>query len=113
MRQEYRLKVSAAELAVLHERDRQIEKEGFSSERDDGYVKRELAMAAASYAWIAGFDDDFRKQYPARRAPDVWWPWGKDWWKPKDHRSDLVRAAALIIAEIERIDRSALRTRKD
>jgi hypothetical protein len=29
------------------------------------------------------------------------------WWKPKDRRRDLVRAAALIIAEIERLDRDA------
>ncbi|EIP5489386.1 hypothetical protein LS178_001568 [Salmonella enterica] len=35
---------------------------------------------------------------------------GKDdpaWWKPKGARSDLVRAGALIQAEIERIDRAA------
>lgn len=33
------------------------------------------------------------------------WPWGAEWWKPKEPRRDLVRAGALIIAEIERLDR--------
>ena len=35
------------------------------------------------------------------------WPhtWDASWWKPKDRRRDLVRAGALIIAEIERLDR--------
>ena len=31
--------------------------------------------------------------------------WGLDWLKPKSPRRDLVRAAALIVAEIERLDR--------
>jgi hypothetical protein len=35
------------------------------------------------------------------------WPWHDDWWKPKDRRRDLIRAAALIVAEIERLDRAA------
>ena len=34
------------------------------------------------------------------------WPgWAWSWWKPKNRRHDLIRAAALIVAEIERIDR--------
>lgn len=41
-------------------------------------------------------------------APDPFWPWQRKWWKPKDPRRDLVRAGALIIAEIERIDRAAV-----
>ena len=38
-----------------------------------------------------------------------WWPWSLDWWKPKDPRRDLVRAGALIVAEIERLDRQPAR----
>jgi hypothetical protein len=37
------------------------------------------------------------------------WPWSVQWWKPKDRRRDLVRAGALIVAEIERLDRAAAR----
>ena len=33
------------------------------------------------------------------------WPWNEAAWKPKDARRDLVRTAALIVAEIERLDR--------
>jgi len=34
------------------------------------------------------------------------WPWGKEWWKPSDRRRDLVKAGALIAAEIDRLDRA-------
>lgn len=30
------------------------------------------------------------------------------WWKPKDYRSNLVKSGALILAELERLDRAAL-----
>jgi hypothetical protein len=39
-----------------------------------------------------------------------YWPWEDKWWKPKDRRRDLVRAGALIVAEIERLDRLAAKT---
>lgn len=34
-------------------------------------------------------------------------PWDEKWWKPKNPRRDLVKAGALILAEIERIDRQS------
>jgi len=37
----------------------------------------------------------------------VWLALERGWWKPKGPRRDLIRAAALIVAEIERIDRRA------
>ena len=33
------------------------------------------------------------------------WRWEAHWFKPRSPRADLVRAGALIIAEIERLDR--------
>lgn len=44
-----------------------------------------------------------------RLQPGYNWPrsWSRAWWKPKNPRRDLVRAAALLIAEIERLDRRA------
>lgn len=36
------------------------------------------------------------------------WPFETSWWKPKNTRSDLIRAAALIVAEIERFDRNPI-----
>lgn len=85
---------------VINERQRQISVEGHTPELDDKYDTGELAEAAGCYALHAHDEDKSRKTFvPA------WWPWDKAWWKPKTTRTDLVRAAALIIAEIERLDR--------
>jgi hypothetical protein len=81
---------------VLAERRRQVEKEGFTPERDDKYQGEELRWAAAAYT--LGMDP---KSAPA------FWTWPLKWWKPRDRRSNLVKAGALILAEIERIDRTA------
>lgn len=75
---------------IAAERRRQIEVEGNSTEQDDAYTMDELVRAATSY--LKGF-------------PEAW-PWSPKWWKPKDRRRDLIRAAALIVAEVERLDRA-------
>lgn len=90
----------ASYVAVWKERMRQISTEGFSRERDDGYVQGELASAAACYV------------LPKSKRRDVFvlshWPWSAKWWKPStDPRRNLVKAGALILAEIERLDRAA------
>ncbi len=35
----------------------------------------------------------------------TFWPWFAQWWKPGDRRRELVKAGALILADIERLDR--------
>ena len=93
---------------VLAERVRQVEIEGFDAAHDAKHHAGELAAAATCYAHNATCqlyvfaDDPLTAQ--DLQASDVWWPWGEQWWKPKTPRRDLVRAAALIIAEIERLD---------
>lgn len=87
--------------SIAAERRRQIEKERWSSRHDDEHAAAEMAMAAACYALSgAGW---------ARDAVSEIWPktWGRNWWKPKNCRADLVRAGALIAAEIDRLDRAA------
>lgn len=84
---------------VLAERRRQEEQEGWTTDSDDRRRRGELTVAGACYAALA-------RAYPIQGSPPPSWPWSPDWWKPKDDRSNLVRAAALIIAEIERIDRA-------
>jgi hypothetical protein len=46
--------------------------------------------------------------HPQTQSPldDIpgFWLWEKKWWKPSSPRKDLVKAAALLIAEIDRID---------
>lgn len=90
--------VTAAAADVLAERQRQVTAEGWTPERDDSYQNSELADAAACYA-IHAHNQGFST--PAH------WPWSPDWWKQTNPRRDLVKAAALILAEIERIDRAA------
>jgi hypothetical protein len=82
---------------IAAERVRQIEKEGWTLEHDDGYVEGEMAQAAACYA-LHGFTtvQVFR-----------FWPWSERWWKPKGLHHNQVRAGALLVAELARHLRSA------
>jgi hypothetical protein len=84
---------------VLRERMRQIDGEGFGIEKDDEYVGGEMAMAAACYAMFA---DRQGIVTPTQ------WPWSPAWFKQKSRRRDLVRAAALLVAEIELIERAEI-----
>lgn len=104
---------SQAVLDVIAERRRQIESEGWSPQHDDAHVDYSLAKAACIYAVGATLDIADRAvmdTYGASGTPG-WmkelWPWDIEWWKPTDRRRDLVKAAALIIAEIERLERVA------
>ncbi|MGV6475566.1 hypothetical protein [Azotobacter vinelandii] len=97
---EEQAELTTAARDVLAERRRQIEVEGFSPEHDRQYDLGELPAAAASYALFAQ-----RQVLGLRRnEPDHAWPWILEWWKPGDARSALVKAGALILAEIERLD---------
>jgi hypothetical protein len=94
--------LSDAEIEVLYERGRQIHVEGWTLEHDAEHTPRPgrkevgpLAEAASCYVW--GFTG----------VHNLNWPWAISWWKPKDYRRNLVKAAALLIAEIERLDRAA------
>ncbi|EOC0047835.1 ead/Ea22-like family protein [Cronobacter sakazakii] len=101
---------TAAARDVLAERQRQISAEGWTPQHDDEHDNNELAFAAACYAFhaaAASWDlEDTDVPYDSHPAPKNW-PWDTEWRKPKSARADLVRAAALIVAEIERIDRAA------
>jgi len=93
---------------VAAERKRQIESEGWSAEHDAEHDGFELSRAAACYALQAGQDvtGSFRN-LPGSFIRNLW-PWDAGWWKPTSRRRNLVKAAALIVAEIERIDRTVL-----
>lgn len=82
---------------VLAERRRQVEIEGWEPDHDDEHDGGELARAAACYAYNAGGGD----------SSGMLFPWDCNWWKPSTPRRDLIKAGALILAEIERIDRAA------
>ena len=103
----WRARMSAFALAVLAERQRQIHGEGWSAEHDDDHKPGDLARAGAGYAadarrWLG---DPMLERPP---LPSTW-PWGYEWWKPAGFRRDLVKGAALILAEGERFDRQRKR----
>jgi hypothetical protein len=87
-------------LDVLTERQRQIKHEGYTTAHDDRHAFDQLAKAAFCYIGcdFVFYRDDFIAQY---------WPWESWHWKPRGRRRNLVRAAALILAEIERMDRNS------
>ena len=101
---------------VLSERMRQILNEGFDKAHDDAHNNFDLAEAAACYVQhtvkFAHHMQVNGSTYRAQFVPANW-PWHSTWWKPKDPRRDLVRAAALIIAEIDRLDRASKSEVKD
>ncbi|TFH86626.1 hypothetical protein EQG41_11795 [Billgrantia azerbaijanica] len=100
---------SASYLAVYRERMRQLTVEGFSRERDDGYQQAELSRAAQSYCLIASLQLRFGELPDPSRYCDDNWPWARKWFKSSGPRRNLVKAGALILAEIERLDRAAER----
>lgn len=88
---------------VIAERQRQISQEHWAPEHDDKHENGELAGAAVCYALTVV------QHWAAPSTISGFWPWDMSWWKPKSPRENLVRAAALLLAEIERIDRAHLK----
>ena len=85
---------TGAEL-IAAERKRQIDQEGFTAEHDARWVDGELIEAAEAYighAEVGAVLDD--SEYD--------WPWDHATFKPGTKISDLVKAGALIAAEIDR-----------
>ncbi|WP_132781212.1 hypothetical protein [Pseudomonas aeruginosa] len=97
--------VPQAWLDVQAERRRQITAEGWTPEHDDEHADGQMAQAAGCYALHAG---GIGTDWPDGRqnGAALFWPWDKDSWKPTTPRRDLVKACALALAEIERLDRA-------
>ena len=96
---------------IAAERLRQVNAEGWTPEHDDEHDDGELAQAAACYAKRDTVSDD-----PAPwdviggGATPPSWPWGWASYKPTpdDRIRELVKAGALIAAEIDRLQRAEL-----
>lgn len=110
---------SQASRDVLAERRRQIEAEGFDCAQDDRYRRGELVAAALTLGTrvvvsLKMLDRGASQQEVdtalARHGVPQTWPFHSRWWKPHSLRRCLVIAAALLIAEIERLDRKAERS---
>lgn len=80
---------------------------GYTVEHDDTHDKGELAEAAAAYAIFS------TEQEGADEVAADLWPLEWHCLQPKaDRRRNLIIAAALLVAEIERLDRAALKASK-
>ncbi len=80
---------------IAQERGRQIDEEGWSAEHDDSNAGGELADAAAAYAI----------------GSETLWPWSEGF-KDYDNKHNLIRAGALIAAELDRLIRAEERVDK-
>lgn len=86
---------------IKAERERQITEEGYSWRHDDEEVTHQLSDAAIVYACPA----------PLRYEVERFWPWDKRSFKPDNTHTidgrirELVKAGALIAAEIDRLTR--------
>lgn len=98
---------------IYDERQRQIAAEGWTPEHDDQHDGFELSAAARCYTLAAeatqyGPNNVTFRGYRPGETPDRSsdWPWHSSWWKPSDDPiRNLVKAGALIAAEIDRLQR--------
>lgn len=93
---------------VLAERQRQISAEGYDADHDDAHVNDEIAAMAALFVMPPGARewDASSTSYGDTLAEAIL---PQDWEMPAlgDRRRELVRGAAMALAELERIDRAA------
>lgn len=95
--------------AIRRERVRQIAEERFSAEYDDRHSDGELVEAALAYATLAvmqlvrGDAHRMLDRYPPLTG--FCWPDGFEWKPAATVRDNLVKAGALIAAEVDRLDR--------
>ncbi|MGN6206039.1 hypothetical protein [Humibacter sp.] len=87
---------------IAAERERQISAEGWTPGHDDEHAREQMARAAACYALPPEYRDVGRSD-----GTPFEWPWERKWWKPTpdDRVRELVKAGALIAAEIDRLQR--------
>lgn len=87
---------------IAEERQRQIEKEGWTPEHDAHHDTGDLALAAAAYASAELYRRTTSEG--CDNTPHIW-PFEREWWKPtpNDRIRELQKAGALIAAEIDRL----------
>lgn len=88
---------------IAEERQRQIEVEGYTVEKDKKYIDDTLAVAGAAYALPERY-----REFPSsglRKKVPIIFPFGMEYWKPtpENRIRELQKAGALIAAEIDRL----------
>lgn len=82
---------------IAEERQRQVDREGYTLKHDDTHDQGEMAISAGCYA-LHGLVDEANLE--------KLWPFGSCEWNPKSKLRNLIRAGALIAAEIDRLQRA-------
>lgn len=97
---------------IARERLRQINDLHYTESHDStvyGTMPGQLQMAASCYAIFAGSSPDMRDAIRRATVKPTHWPWSPESWKPSagnthaDRIRELVKAGALIAAEIDRL----------
>lgn len=89
---------------IAEERQRQIEIEGWTAEHDSQHKNGELANAAVCYAMTPDLENFMCNTWDNNFIIEVF-PFEMSWLKrtPNNRVRDLVKAGALIAAEIDRL----------
>jgi hypothetical protein len=89
---------------ISGERERQLSGEGWTGAHDDEYTHGELIDAAYCYLTPPEWRDE--ASLTPGGVPSAW-PFSPERWKPtpEDRERELVKAGALIAAEIDRMRR--------
>ena len=88
---------------IAAERTRQTQLKGWSDEHDMQHCLGELSLAALCYARVANALVRWGPEKVNFDVPDDW-PWAEKFWKPSPEPvRNLVKAGALLAAEIDRI----------
>jgi hypothetical protein len=105
--------MDGAEL-IAAERRRHVEQEGWTPAHDDEHDCGEMIDAAVCYAERAGEGMGGQPWEDWMDSVPNGWPWSPDWWNPEPRKGkpnldqqirNLVKAGALIAAEIDRVKR--------
>lgn len=87
---------------ITQERNEHLTREGWTAEHDRHHVAGEMIVAAMAYLQAALNRNTFHGIRYDEPADD--WPWAGEWFKPTvDEVGNLVKAGALIAAEIDRL----------
>lgn len=93
-------------------RRKQVAK-GYDAAHDDEHALGEIALAAAAYAVVGNPINSGRSAFSNEDIALMLWPWALEQFTPwrvpqrtiAAERQNLVDAAAMLVAEIERLDR--------
>lgn len=114
------LSTNSGTTLISEERNRQIESEGYNWEHDDSHTDGELALAGAVYAIPSDWRTVMAGLNGRSNIQRLLWPWEWESFKPKyikdtttftisqntnQRIKELVKAGALIAAEIDRLQR--------